>query len=132
MVPEIMIRDHGLMVPEQMANLANHFFPWRARAFWNQPFSSFGLACRGNRLTNNGSFDPPRAFGLSRVGISAVCSSMMSVSEHPAVVGEAKAHQVCCTLLHSPPLVIAERGHQRGECRTAHQRGGCKTGSPAR
>jgi hypothetical protein len=43
---EIMIRDHGLMVPEQMANLANHFFPWRARAFWNQPFSSFGLACR--------------------------------------------------------------------------------------
>jgi hypothetical protein len=74
-----------------------------------------------NRLTNNGSFDPPRAFGLSRVGISAVCSSMMSVSEHPAVVGEAKAHQVCCTLLHSPPLVIAERGHQRGECRTGSQ-----------
>jgi len=41
---------------------------------------------------------------------------MMSVSEHPAVVGEAKAHQVCCTLLHSPPLVSAD----------------CRTGSPAR
>jgi len=69
MVPEIMSRDHGLMVPEQMANLANHFFPWRGGAFWNQPFSSFGFARRDSRLTNDGSFDPPQAFGLSRVGI---------------------------------------------------------------